>query len=109
MKTALRFPALCVLAFSAVANFAHAADAQEPQILAKDLKTLEIPGKVVAVVWTVRAERCTLQVVFPTGLQPGKSTVPPPDGAHRHPLIELTTQPSDSGARTGHNDRGHRR
>jgi hypothetical protein len=54
-----------VLTLISQATFANAADAGEQQILARDLKTLEVPGKVVAVLWTVRPEYCTLQIVFP--------------------------------------------
>jgi len=37
----------------------------ETQVLAKDLNAARTPGKIAAVIWTVRAERCTLQLVFP--------------------------------------------
>jgi hypothetical protein len=46
-------------------SLSAAADA-ETQVLAKDLNAARTPGKVAAVIWTVRAEHCTLQVVFPT-------------------------------------------
>jgi hypothetical protein len=54
-----------VLTFMPLANHANASDDQAQQISSRDLKTLEIPGKVAAVLWTVRPERCTLQIVFP--------------------------------------------
>ena len=34
------------------------------EVPTRDLNGLHVPGKVVAVLWTVRAEHCTLQVVF---------------------------------------------
>jgi hypothetical protein len=34
-------------------------------VLAQDLKQLRVPGKVMAALWTVRTDRCTLQVVLP--------------------------------------------
>jgi hypothetical protein len=39
--------------------------APEPPVLAQDLKQLRVPGKVMAALWTVRVDRCTLQVVLP--------------------------------------------
>ena len=54
-----------ILAFMPLADFANAAEAQEQQISTRALRTLQIPGKVANVVWTVRLERCTLQIVFP--------------------------------------------
>jgi hypothetical protein len=41
-----------------------AAEPAMPTIVAQDLKTLRVPGKVSAVLWTVRGDRCTLQVVL---------------------------------------------
>jgi hypothetical protein len=34
-------------------------------VLAQDLKNLRVPGKIAAVLWTMRSDRCTLQVVLP--------------------------------------------
>jgi hypothetical protein len=35
-------------------------------VLAQDLKSLRVPGKIAAVLWTMRSDRCTLQVVLAT-------------------------------------------
>lgn len=64
-RAAIGLPILFVLTLMPVANYAKAADEQEQQISTRDLKTLAIPGKVAGVLWTVRPERCTLQIVFP--------------------------------------------
>jgi hypothetical protein len=64
-KLAIGLPVFFVLTLMPLANSANAAYAQDQQVSAKDLKTLEVPGKVVAVLWTKRPERCTLQIVFP--------------------------------------------
>jgi hypothetical protein len=55
-----------VLTLMPLANHANASDDREP-ISSRDLKTLEVPGKVAGVLWTVRPERCALQIVFPCG------------------------------------------
>ena len=64
-RAAIGLPIVFVLTFTPLANYANAADGQGQQISQRDLKTLEIPGKVAAVFWTVRPERCALQIVFP--------------------------------------------
>jgi hypothetical protein len=45
-------------------SLAAAADAELP-VLTRDLNAPRVPGKVAAVLWTVRTDQCTLQVVFP--------------------------------------------
>jgi hypothetical protein len=85
-KTAIAVPILFVLTLMPLANFAIAADDEDQQVLAKDLKALEVPGKVVAVLWTVRPERCTLQVVFPNA-----GRIPQPM-ANRPKLVQPTIQ-----------------
>lgn len=57
--------ALAALACGPVA-FAQAPVAQD-SIVARDLRKLHVPGKVGAVLWTRREDRCTLQVVPPGG------------------------------------------
>jgi len=68
-RAAIGLPMAFVLTFMPLAHHADAADAPEQQpeqqISARDLKTLQIPGRVAGVLWTVRPERCTLQIVFP--------------------------------------------
>jgi hypothetical protein len=58
-------PACCIALFGIAASSLSAAVDAETQVLAKDLNAARASGKVAAVIWTVRAEHCTLQVVFP--------------------------------------------
>ena len=51
---------VCVLGGSPAA----AAETEIP-VSTRDLNAARVPGKVAAVLWTVRADHCTLQVVFP--------------------------------------------
>lgn len=87
-RAAIGLPTAIVLAltFMPLANDVNASDDPEPRIASRDLKTLEIPGKVAAVLWTVRPERCTLQIVFPNS---GGIT----QAQANHPQLELH-QPS---------------
>jgi len=64
-RAAIGLPMAFVLTFMPFANHANASDDPKQQIASRDLKTLAIPGKVAGVLWTVRPERCTLQIVFP--------------------------------------------
>jgi hypothetical protein len=57
--------ACCIALFGIAASSLSAAVDADTQVLAKDLNAARTSGKVAAVIWTVRAERCTLQVVFP--------------------------------------------
>ena len=57
--------ACCIALFGIAASSLSAAVDAETQVLAKDLNAARASGKVAAVIWTVRAEHCTLQVVFP--------------------------------------------
>ena len=58
-------PVCCIALFGIAASSLSAAGDADPQVLAKDLNAARTSGKVAAVIWTVRAEHCTLQVVFP--------------------------------------------
>lgn len=42
----------------------QASSAEQAEVWAQDLRQLRVPGKVGAVLWTVREDQCTLQVVF---------------------------------------------
>ena len=56
---------LCLAIALALANLQmDGAAAAETQVVAQDLRKLQIPGKVSAVVWTRRNDACTLQVVL---------------------------------------------
>ena len=69
-------------------NFASAEDAKDQQVSTKDLKTLEVPGKVVAVLWTRRPGRCTLQIVFPNLSRIAQAAGDPPRPGLRRPKIQ---------------------
>jgi hypothetical protein len=64
MRATTGFIAACCIASFGIASLPAVVDA-ETQVLAKDLNSARTPGKVAAVIWTVRADYCTLQVVFP--------------------------------------------
>jgi hypothetical protein len=57
--------ACCITLLGIAVSSLFATVDAETQVLAKDLNAARTPGKVAAVIWTVRAEHCTLQVVFP--------------------------------------------
>ena len=57
--------ACCITLFGITASSLSAAVDAETQVLAKDLNAARTSGKVAAVIWTVRTDHCTLQVVFP--------------------------------------------
>jgi hypothetical protein len=57
--------ACCIALFGIAASSPSAAVDAETQVLAKDLNAARASGKVAAVIWTVRTDHCTLQVVFP--------------------------------------------
>ena len=59
--------ACCVALFGIAASSLPAVVDADTQVLAKDLNAARTPGKVAAVIWTVRTDHCTLQVVFPNG------------------------------------------
>ena len=97
-KPAIGFAVVFVLTCVHLWILANAAGVPAQQIAVKDLKTLEIPGKVVAVIWTVRPERCTLQIAFPTAGQIAQATgaYPTPD-SHR-PAVQAWLLRSDGSA-----------
>jgi hypothetical protein len=66
MKATIRVVSACCITLLGIAasGLCAAVDA-EPQVLAKDLNAARTPGKIAAVIWTVRTDHCTLQVVFP--------------------------------------------
>lgn len=59
---------LCCVSLSGLTAAVDSLAAPEDDpVLSQDLHSARIPGKVATVLWTVRPERCTLQVVFPGG------------------------------------------
>jgi hypothetical protein len=80
-RLAIGLPIAFIVTLVSLANAAGAGDAQDQDITEKGLKSLEVPGKVIAVLWTKRSERCTLQIVFPTLVRILQAA---PDGSKRH-------------------------
>jgi hypothetical protein len=67
-----------------------AGDSEASPVLAQDLKSLRVPGKVAAVLWTVRSDRCTLQVVMPIpGYGSRPATARDPTLPYQRPTIDL--------------------
>jgi hypothetical protein len=61
----------------------------ETQVLAKDLNAARTPGKVAAVIWTVRAEHCTLQVVFPNAGRIAQAMRDDPKLKQQRPSVQV--------------------
>jgi len=97
-RAAIGLPIGLVLTFMPLANYANAADSQGQQVSQRDLKTLEIPGKVAAVFWTLRAERCTLQVVFPNAGGVARATADHPKLNLHQPSIQAWLLRADGSA-----------
>ena len=57
--------ACCIALFGIAGSCLSIAVDAGTQVLAKDLNAARASGKVAAVIWTVRTDHCTLQVVFP--------------------------------------------
>jgi hypothetical protein len=77
--------AVLICCASAAPRVAHA---EESPVLARDLNKLRAPGKIAAVLWTIRKDSCTLQVVLPN---PGSRMVrTSQDGAATHPKPQQT-------------------
>lgn len=86
---------LCVagvaVMFGALSSAQVPAPATDTPVLAQDLKQLRVPGKVTAALWTVRTDRCTLQVIM---FHPGSGARAVPasrkqDGRYTRPNIDL--------------------
>ena len=78
----------CIALFgSTAAGVVSAADAETP-VLAKDLNTARLPGKVAAVLWTVRTDHCTLQIVFPNAGRIAQAVRNDPEFKARRPDIQ---------------------
>ncbi|HTS52441.1 MAG TPA: hypothetical protein VMH26_04140 [Burkholderiales bacterium] len=97
-RAAIGLPIVFVLTFMPVANYSNAADGQGQQISQRDLKTLEIPGKVAAVFWTLRPERCTLQIVFPNAGGIAQATADHPKLDLHQPSIQAWLLRADGSA-----------
>jgi hypothetical protein len=97
-KLAIGLPIVFVLTLMPLVNSANPAYAQDQQISAKDLKTLEVPGKVVAVLWTKRPERCTLQIVFPNAGRIAQAMTDRPKQDSQGPRVQAWLLGADGSA-----------
>jgi hypothetical protein len=97
-RAGIGLPIVFVLIFMPLANHANASDDPEQQISTRDLKALEVPGKVAAVLWTVRSERCTLQIVFPNAGGIQQATTAHPKAALHQPSIQAWLLRADGSA-----------
>jgi len=82
-------PACCIALFGIAASSLSAAVDAETQVLAKDLNAARTPGKVAAVIWTVRAEHCTLQVVFPNAGRIAQAMQDDPKLKQQRPSVQV--------------------
>jgi hypothetical protein len=107
--------ACCISWLGIAASSAVAAADAEAQVLAKDLNAARTPGKVAAVIWTVRAEHCTLQVVFPNAGRIAQAMRDDPNFKQQRPGVQVwplkadgspiaPTQRAEPGTTAGHQD-----
>ena len=90
MRTTTGFTsALCVALFGIAASGLSAVVDAEPQVLAKDLNAARTPGKVAAVIWTVRTDHCTLQVVFPNAGRIAQAMRDDPKLKRQRPSVQV--------------------
>jgi hypothetical protein len=83
MRRATLFLVTTSIAILCGAKVALASASEQPTVLAVQLKNLQQSGKVLAALWTVRSDACTLQLVFPWSFQQkiayaGPVAQPPP-------------------------------
>lgn len=88
MRATTGFVSACFIALFGIAALPAAAEA-ETQVLAKDLNSARTPGKVAAVIWTVRADHCTLQVVFPNAGRIAQAMRDDPKIKLRRPAVQV--------------------
>lgn len=81
--------ACCISLLGIAASRLFATVDADTQVLAKDLNGARTPGKVAAVIWTVRAERCTLQVVFPNAGRIAQAMRDDPKLKQQRPSVQV--------------------
>jgi hypothetical protein len=81
--------ACCVALFGIAASSLFATVHAETQVLAKDLNAARTPGKVAAVIWTVRTDHCTLQVVFPNAGRIAQAMQDDPKLKQQRPIVQV--------------------
>ena len=89
--------ACCITLFGFAASSLVTTVDAEPRVLAKDLNSARTPGKVAAVIWTVRAEHCTLQVVFPNGGRIAQAMRDDPKLKPQRPSVQVWLLKADGG------------
>jgi hypothetical protein len=90
MKATTGFVSACYFALFGIAAASLSASVDAgTEVLAKDLNAARIPGKVAAVIWTVRTERCTLQVVFPNAARIGQAMLDDPKLKQQRPNVQV--------------------
>jgi hypothetical protein len=81
--------ACCIALLGIAASSLFATVDAETQVLAKDLNAARTPGKVAAVIWTVRADHCTLQVVFPNAGRIAQAMRDDPKLKQQRPSVQV--------------------
>jgi hypothetical protein len=81
--------ACCISLLGIAASSLFATVDAETQVLAKDLNAARTPGKVAAVIWTVRADHCTLQVVFPNAGRIAQAMQDDPKLKQQRPIVQV--------------------
>ncbi len=90
MRATIRFVSACCLTLLGIAASSLFATVDaEPQVLAKDLNAARTPGKVAAVIWTVRTDHCTLQVVFPNAGRIAQAIRDDPKLKQQRPSVQV--------------------
>jgi hypothetical protein len=90
MRATTRFAsACCVALFGIAASSLFATVHAETQVLAKDLNAARTPGKVAAVIWTVRTDHCTLQIVFPNAGRIAQAMQDDPKLKQQRPSVQV--------------------
>ena len=81
--------ACCVALFGIAASSLSASVHAETQVLARDLNAARTSGKVAAVIWTVRVDHCTLQVVFPNAGRIAQAMRDDPKLKQQRPSVQV--------------------
>ena len=79
----------CITLLGIAASSLFATVDAETQVLAKDLNAARTPGKVAGVIWTVRADHCTLQVVFPNAGRIAQAMRDDPKLKQQRPSVQV--------------------
>jgi hypothetical protein len=79
----------CIALLGFAPSNLFAADDAETAVLAKDLNAARTPGKVAGVIWTVRPDHCTLQVVFPNAGRIAQAMRDDPKLKQQRPRVQV--------------------